>query len=133
MFHCGRISSSSPKKREKKDGSYYHMFLQQKLIEDVLICILKRKEVPVLRTHWTLTRIVPLLLISTILNVAEPTMGAHRSPYEWAFVRLDYARKGKVEQLKRFLKDPLLFEWARRNIEEVSNQQALEARRGGLN
>jgi len=44
-------------------------------------------------------------LVGTVLlavSVTSATVKADKSPYEWASVRLDYARKEKVEQLKRF-------------------------------
>ena len=41
------------------------------------------------------------LVLLTVLSLAS-SLHAENSPYDWAFVRLDYARKEKVEQLKRF-------------------------------
>lgn len=43
-----------------------------------------------------------LFAILLALSVLSAPARADKSPYDWAFVRLDYARKEKVRQLKRF-------------------------------
>jgi len=42
-----------------------------------------------------ITKLLALLLLSTAAQ-------AEKSPYDWAFIRLDYARKEKVQQLRHF-------------------------------
>ena len=42
-----------------------------------------------------------LLALVAVLGLASSSW-AEKSPYDWAFVRLDYARKEKVDQLKHF-------------------------------
>ena len=42
-----------------------------------------------------------LLIIVAVLSFPS-SVRAEKTPYDWAFVRLDYARKEKVEQLRRF-------------------------------
>ncbi len=44
-----------------------------------------------------------IILLAAVLNVLTPVFGhAEKSPYDWAFIQLDYIRQEKVAQLNRF-------------------------------
>ncbi len=46
-----------------------------------------------------------LIVLAAVLNVLTPVSAhAEKSPYDWAFIQLDYIRQEKVDQLDRFTK-----------------------------
>jgi hypothetical protein len=42
------------------------------------------------------------LLVLLVLSVSSPNVKAAKNPYDWAYIRLDYARKEKVAQFQRY-------------------------------
>ncbi len=53
--------------------------------------------------YGTISGMVPALLITAVSFVVTPALAmGDKSPYDWAFVRLDYARAEKVQQLRAY-------------------------------
>ena len=48
---------------------------------------------------------IVIILLAAFINVLSPVSAqADKSPYDWAFIQLDYIKQEKVDQLERFTK-----------------------------